>query len=446
MANEQMRDAINAEARARADASQNEIRRSVAMIEAGVPRAAETDPERLARRLGKTRSLGHAASERLAGLVQLAGKAVEQGGAETADILEKISEKPDFLRAAFLECGALAARSVGRVVLPNGRGEGTGFMISPRLFITNHHVIPSVAQARSYRVEFNFETDNENRPRNVTAFRFDPDACYVTHLYPQENSLDFTILAIGTRHSGAGALNWHRWLTLSDAGDKHAIGEPVNIIQHPDGRLKEIAIHNNNVVNRVGPYLHYRTDTEPGSSGSPVFNNQWEVVALHHAGKFDSPPNHKMATNEGIRISAIVTHLRGLLARLPAGPRALIAAALAGPKPPLDRLERRDDDPGGEMDAVDAPAILRDGLATWRIPVEISVRVGGPPPMAGVTPEAVVAEIERAAEAAIDAAGPNGAGHPNGLALARDDAPAAEAPIRPTGLRRGRARAPTGGT
>jgi V8-like Glu-specific endopeptidase len=30
--------------------------------------------------------------------------------------------------------------------------------------------------------------------------------------------------------------------------------------------------------------VQYTTDTLPGSSGSPVFNDNWEVVALHHAG------------------------------------------------------------------------------------------------------------------------------------------------------------------
>ena len=40
-------------------------------------------------------------------------------------------------------------------------------------------------------------------------------------------------------------------------------------------------------------------DTEEGSSGSPVFNNKWELVALHsRAGKG--------AVNKGIAISAIL--------------------------------------------------------------------------------------------------------------------------------------------
>jgi endonuclease/exonuclease/phosphatase family metal-dependent hydrolase len=54
--------------------------------------------------------------------------------------------------------------------------------------------------------------------------------------------------------------------------------------------------------------VRYRTDTEPGSSGSPVFNNSWDLVALHHAGWRDGT---NTATNEGIRLAAIVSHLIG---------------------------------------------------------------------------------------------------------------------------------------
>jgi V8-like Glu-specific endopeptidase len=55
--------------------------------------------------------------------------------------------------------------------------------------------------------------------------------------------------------------------------------------------------------------LHYRSPTEPGSSGSPVFNDQWELIALHHAGGTDLPRlnNHggTYAANEGITLPAI---------------------------------------------------------------------------------------------------------------------------------------------
>jgi V8-like Glu-specific endopeptidase len=58
--------------------------------------------------------------------------------------------------------------------------------------------------------------------------------------------------------------------------------------------------------------VHYLTDTQVGSSGSPVFNEQGRLIALHHAGGrpqevLGKPPLRK---NEGIRISRIVESLR----------------------------------------------------------------------------------------------------------------------------------------
>ena len=88
--------------------------------------------------------------------------------------------------------------------------------------------------------------------------------------------------------------------------------EAVNIIQHPRGRRKEIAIHNNQVIRVQDKVLHYRTDTEPGSSGSPVTNNDWQLVALHHAGWKE---NEVQATNEGIKIPSIVADLYRQLSR-----------------------------------------------------------------------------------------------------------------------------------
>ena len=54
--------------------------------------------------------------------------------------------------------------------------------------------------------------------------------------------------------------------------------------------------------------LTYSTDTQPGSSGAPVLNDRWELVALHHS----SRTTDTIVGNVGIRMSAIVSHVRGL--------------------------------------------------------------------------------------------------------------------------------------
>ena len=68
--------------------------------------------------------------------------------------------------------------------------------------------------------------------------------------------------------------------------------------------------------------IRYETDTEPGSSGSPVFDNGWEIIALHHSGGDRAPSDPSGNTwlnNEGIRIDAIVKDLLSQLAQLPGG-------------------------------------------------------------------------------------------------------------------------------
>jgi S1-C subfamily serine protease len=66
-------------------------------------------------------------------------------------------------------------------------------------------------------------------------------------------------------------------------------------------------------------YLHYRAPTEPGNSGSPVFEtNNWTVVGLHHEGfdQFDGRPRldgktGKSFANEGISIHSIARSIAG---------------------------------------------------------------------------------------------------------------------------------------
>ena len=83
----------------------------------------------------------------------------------------------------------------------------------------------------------------------------------------------------------------------------------MNIIQHPQGRRKEVVLQDNKIERVKKSVLLYKADTQPGSSGSPVFNNGWELVALHHAGGERDAVSNEWINNEGIRISCIVSFL-----------------------------------------------------------------------------------------------------------------------------------------
>lgn len=94
------------------------------------------------------------------------------------------------------------------------------------------------------------------------------------------------------------------------AGSLPEIESRVYIIGHPSGRPLSFSIYDNQLLNAPAPLLHYRTPTEGGSSGSPVFNRQWQLVGLHHAGNLSvTVPGRDgfHASNEGIMFTAIRT-------------------------------------------------------------------------------------------------------------------------------------------
>lgn len=81
----------------------------------------------------------------------------------------------------------------------------------------------------------------------------------------------------------------------------------VNILGHPMGMSLQISLQDNNLVSVGDQYLHYQTPTDPGSSGSPIFNQDWQLVGIHHSA------SKEMQANEGIRIDRILEEIRKAL-------------------------------------------------------------------------------------------------------------------------------------
>jgi len=232
-----------------------------------------------------------------------------------------------------LDLARAAASTVGRVLHNNSEFKGTGFMISNRLFLTNNHVIYNSARAMACLVEFNYELDVMGCPKAVTRFALAPTDFFVSN--PRED-LDFTIVAIGDRVSGKGELSGFGYCPLEGTDDEHSLGEFVNIIHHPGGNFKQIVL-NAQLAAHTDEVLHYYANTRSGSSGSPVFNDQFEPIGLHH---YRRPTRTAMTldgrqgprdANEGIRISAIVKRINSEKNRLSQTQRALIESALSCP-------------------------------------------------------------------------------------------------------------------
>ncbi len=203
--------------------------------------------------------------------------------------LEKIHLVKDFLPARFLVDGASRSNAVCRIVTSTSLG--TGFLIGRSFLMTNNHVLKTREIAEKSIAEFGYEEGED-----ITRVPIEPNRLFIT-----DDNLDFTIVACDGRN-----ISDIEPIPLLRNPSTVTRNERVNIVQHPKGLPKKVAIHDNKVIRIKDKVVHYHTDTEPGSSGSPVFNNEWDLVALHHAGWSVGGGS---STNEGIRISAIVSHL-----------------------------------------------------------------------------------------------------------------------------------------
>lgn len=325
------------------------------------------------------------------------------GGAEATKL-----GRSNLLPVSFLSLGLRVSKAVARIRVPATDQTGSGFLCGPGLFITNNHVLASPQSAQSARVEFDFTAEDGVQP---SVFELDPNRCFITS--PVED-LDFTIVSIGNSISGNNLISSFGYCPLSGAGSKHAIGDFANIIQHPNGLEKQIAIQDNLIASRTAQdgteqsVLHYFADTEPGSSGSPVFNNAWQVIALHHWGvaMHDIQSNSDFrpeSVNQGIRISRIVKQLNNRLPSLSSQSRGLIssmlelgrtqssdraAAALRGFAPPLIQSS-------ADNGSVTPQRIATSTGSSIVIPIEVSISVEGAVSAAPPSNSSIVSSLER---------------------------------------------------
>lgn len=381
---------LRAMVRQRIRGQAQEIVHSLRQIDAGNPLGSETHPRRAVARIAVKCKMPLREAEALASQVVQVAKRIDTTGLNISAAESLQGPTIDLVGVEFLTRGRLAANAVGRVVFRSGRAQGSGFLVGPGLFLTNHHVVPTKDAALQMAVEFDYENDDAGLQRPVTLFSLDPQVCYVSD--PTEG-LDFALITIGQRLSGDKPIDAFGFLPLSDATDKHMLGEIANIIQHPQGKLKQLVVRENNVVARdeTVQVLHYLGDTEKGSSGSPVCNNDWEPIALHHWGEpakeVTSILGHPLRTNvnEGVRISAIVKALRDRAGALDSHSGKTVAESLGL----WDRLPRRGPvgptgksiaiaRPGPEMPQGPKQRIGPDGAMIWTLPLEVSVRLPWP--------------------------------------------------------------------
>lgn len=215
--------------------------------------------------------------------------------------LKRLQENPDELEKNFSGEKAFTVDDIRKMLtlVPNigcvtnkqGVRLGTGFLIQGSffgqeglLFVTNAHVIsdtvPKAIACADARITFEVEVDRGLPPCRIQEVLFSSEPGQLGDLSQAPGMLDVTICRLDRVPGEAQGLGAAQNIPLPSPKVK------AFVVGHPRAGELQFSLQDS-VLLDVCIYrrlMHYRTPTDPGSSGSPVFNKYWEVIAVHHAG------------------------------------------------------------------------------------------------------------------------------------------------------------------
>ena len=217
-----------------------------------------------------------------------------------------------------------------------GKAKGTGFLVGADKVLTNWHVVnkikeqPATYEPSDVVLRFDYkrlEDGTELSRGREYGLVTTGDDWLVDHSPwsavdleaepksgdPGPDEMDYALLRVnGTPGSDAqgekvvpgSAAPPRGYIPIPDEAHDFQPGTPLFIVQHPQGAPLKLMLDTEAVIGLYGQNrrVRYRTNTDNGSSGSPVFDQNWNLVALHHSG---DPASILPTYNEGIPINLV---------------------------------------------------------------------------------------------------------------------------------------------
>lgn len=215
------------------------------------------------------------------------------------------SQDPPWQDVGFLRQAMARSASVCRVEV--GLIKGTGFLIAPTLVLTNYHVL----QAKE---DDDIEVNAQNAVLRFGYFAAPGGDISRGHPFKVNQiversgiqELDFVLLEVEANIQAEESIKPVP-IELKSPPVKSAL----NILHHPGGEVMKLSSSSNGVtgVYEDRSLIQYITKAIDGSSGSPCFNDDWKVVALHHSQRSRSWGSIR----EGILIRSIYERIQRYL-------------------------------------------------------------------------------------------------------------------------------------
>jgi hypothetical protein len=212
-----------------------------------------------------------------------------------------------------------------------GQPQGTGFLVGPDVVMTNFHVVERAINesltGRSIKAIFGFKTMPDGRavdPGTAISATKDHWLLASSHYSPIDEKpydpaetpttefLDYALIVLSEEDRRKDPFVDNRsFYRLDEVGPEPAPDAYLFIAQHAGGRQLQYDDARKAVIggNDAHTRIRYRVNTEPGSSGSPCFDHDLRLVALHHSGDPNFEKLHQAEYNEGIPLETIASSL-----------------------------------------------------------------------------------------------------------------------------------------
>lgn len=247
------------------------------------------------------------------------------------EIPEKIILKDDTVAFDWLTRAVAAGNATAWLAVPRyfegiqkaGTASGTGLLLDETHLLTCLHVLEArtLGEAKPEERDLALQVQGTRVAFGYVAGSQPQVTIGAVSLVCSEPELDYAVIQLEA--ASDQPLPPLYLGALPEGTDEGAF--VVNILQHPGGGAKRLAMRNNAVARVDDSLIAYWTDTDYGSSGAPVFDDDWRVIALHRAYEERSGLTYLGrnvgGANVGSRITKIVEHLRAcghhaLVARL----------------------------------------------------------------------------------------------------------------------------------
>lgn len=202
--------------------------------------------------------------------------------------------------------------------------KGTAWLLAPDFAITNHHVINARldSEADPDAADFRLQAERAALWFDLDAPEADGLRVEAKRLVAESKPLDYALLELASP-ADRPVPRLAPSIVELDSTSRMA----VNIVQHPRGEPKRVAFRNNLVTAADATTIRYFADTDQGSSGSPVCDDRWRVVAIHrgarHVSGVQFQGKDEAFVNFGSQIQAVLADIR---ASDPAAADAIAAA------------------------------------------------------------------------------------------------------------------------